>query len=313
MSEGGQISVTTETRKGRSHSAATGRLSRLGELVRRHDRDRYQTALFAPADRREALFALYVFNYEIARVRESVTQPMLGQIRLQWWREVVETAYAGEAPRRHEVALPLTTAIRDFGLGREPFGRMIDAREADLADDPPADMAALEAYAEATSSTLIHLAQEILGIGSMMDRDRRHLAGNAARMAALHVGIGYALAGLLRAMPLHARASRCYIPADIAAETGLDPRDYAALRATPALRHSVVRIADVAGSHLAAARRVRAEVPRAALPALLPAVVAERALARLRHTGWNPFDPRLAAPDTLQSWRLAVAALRGHF
>ena len=67
-------------------------------MVRRHDRDRYQTALFAPADRREALFALYAFNYEIARVRETVTQPMLGQIRLQWWREVVEAAYAG-APR----------------------------------------------------------------------------------------------------------------------------------------------------------------------------------------------------------------------
>ena len=63
--------------------------SPLAALVRRHDRDRYQTALFAPADRREAIFALYAFNYEIARVREIVTQPMLGQIRLQWWREIV--------------------------------------------------------------------------------------------------------------------------------------------------------------------------------------------------------------------------------
>jgi phytoene synthase len=61
-------------------------LSAVAELVRRHDRDRYMTALFAPAARREALFALYAFNYEIARVREAVTQPTLGQIRLQWWR-----------------------------------------------------------------------------------------------------------------------------------------------------------------------------------------------------------------------------------
>src|SRR5271156_3271915 len=82
------------------------RLSPVGALVRRHDRDRFQTALFAPAARREALFALYAFNYEIARVRESVREPMLGQIRLQWWREAIDAAYAGAASRRHEVAGP---------------------------------------------------------------------------------------------------------------------------------------------------------------------------------------------------------------
>ena len=69
--------------------------------MRHHDRDRFQTALFAPAERREALFALYAFNYEIARVREAVREPMLGQIRLQWWREAIAAAYAGEPPRRH--------------------------------------------------------------------------------------------------------------------------------------------------------------------------------------------------------------------
>src|ERR1041385_2992054 len=91
-SEGGQDSVTRKTRKGGSHGAATGGRSPLAALCRRHDRDRYQTALFAPADRREALFALYAFNYEIARVREIVSEPMLGQIRLQWWREVTAAA-----------------------------------------------------------------------------------------------------------------------------------------------------------------------------------------------------------------------------
>src|SRR5947209_18265330 len=98
--------------------------SSLAALVRRHDRDRYQTALFAPAGRREALLALYAFNYEIARVRETVTQPMLGQIRLQWWREVLEAAYAGAPSRNHPVAIALTAAIREFGLTREFFNRL---------------------------------------------------------------------------------------------------------------------------------------------------------------------------------------------
>jgi NADH dehydrogenase [ubiquinone] 1 alpha subcomplex assembly factor 6 len=315
--------VTAETRKGRSHRGAPRGLSPLGDLIRRHDRDRYQTALFAPADRREALFALYAFNYEIARVRESVTQPMLGQIRLQWWREVIEAAYGGEAPRRHEVALPLTTAIRDFGLSRPHFDRMIDAREADLSDELPADIAALEDYVDGTSAELMRLALDVLGTGYpqaevaaptlTLPRKRGWAGSGLAAEAAAEVGTGYALAGLLRAMPFHARTGRCYIPVDVAAEAGLDLRDYSRLRPTAGLRRAVSRIAETAESHLASARQLRAEVPRGALPALLPGVIAERALARLRRAGWNPFDPRLAAPDTLQSWRLAAAAWRGRF
>ncbi|HLY46469.1 MAG TPA: phytoene/squalene synthase family protein [Stellaceae bacterium] len=288
-------------------------LSPLGALLRRHDRDRYQTALFAPAERREALFALYAFNYEIARVRESVTETMLGQIRLQWWREVVEAAYAGDASRPHEVAAPLSAAIREFGLSRAPFERLIDARERDLDDAPPATMAALEDYAEATSASLICLALEILGVRDAAATEDAHPAGDTTETAAVHIGIAYALTGLLRAMPFHARAGRSYIPAELAARTGLDPRDYAAGRGSDALRAAAAEIATEAAGHLAAARRHRAEVPRAALPALLPAIVAERALTRLRRADWNPFDPRVAAPDAGLSWHLLLAHLSRRF
>src|SRR5205085_10532913 len=95
--------------------------SSLAALVRQHDRDRYQTALFAPAERREALLALYAFNYEIARVREIVSEPMLGQIRLHWLREVLDAAYAGSTPRQHQLLLPLREAIRDLTLSRGYF------------------------------------------------------------------------------------------------------------------------------------------------------------------------------------------------
>lgn len=299
--------MTGETRKGSSQSNAmpdptpgmTGGLSPVAALVRRHDRDRYQTALFAPTDRREALFALYAFNYEIARVREAVTQPMLGQIRLQWWREAIEEAYTGAVPRRHVVAEPLAGVIRDFALTREHFERMIDTRERDLADEPPATLAALEDYAESTGATLLHLTLEVLGV-----------AAPAARDAAREVGIGYALAGLLRAMPFHARVGRCYIPAEIAERVRLDPRDYAGLRDTATLRAAGAEFAHAAAGHLREARRYRYRVPRQAHAAMLPAVVAGRFLARLEQAGFNPFAPELTAPDTLQSWRLFAAALR---
>jgi len=294
--------VTRERRKGSSHRQAISRRSPLAALVRRHDRDRYQTALFAPAGRHEALFALYAFNYEIARVRESITQPMLGQIRLQWWREVVGAAFHGAPPRQHEVAAPLAMAIREFALTRAHFDRMIDMRERDLADEPPASLTALEDYAEGTSAALLWLALEVLQVTEP-----------AARAGAREVGIGYALAGLLRAIPFHARAGRCYIPADVAARAGLDPADYAGLRDSAGLRFAIAEIAEAATAHLQAARRYRREVPQKARAVMLPAVVADRFLTRLQWAAYNPFAPELAMPDTLQGWRLFAAALRGRY
>src|SRR5438552_2414075 len=130
-------------------SARTDRLSPVAALVRRHDRDRFQTVLFAPAARREALFALYAFNYEIARVRERVSEPTLGRIRLEWWREIIAAAYADSPVRRHDVVEALTDAIRGHGPPtREHFDRLIDAREKDLDDEAPTSLAALEDYAE---------------------------------------------------------------------------------------------------------------------------------------------------------------------
>jgi phytoene synthase len=290
--------VSRKTPVAKRRSAQADRLSPVAALVRRHDRDRFQTVLFAPAARREALFALYAFNYEIARVRESVTQPMLGQIRFQWWRENIAAAFEGGAIRHHPVAEALTRAIRSLALTRAHFDRLIEARETDLDDQPPASLAALREYAEASSGRLVRLALEMLGV-------QDPCAGEAG----LHVGIAYSLAGLLRAMPFHARAGRQFIPADIAARSGLSEQDYRALRSTPALRSATAELAAAASGHLGAARAHRAEIPRSALPALLLAVVAQRSLLRLKRAVYDPFDPALAIPDPLQSWRLAAAAL----
>jgi NADH dehydrogenase [ubiquinone] 1 alpha subcomplex assembly factor 6 len=307
-----QDSVSAETRKRGSPAAAAAPdfasglslagLSTAGAIVRRHDRDRYQTVLFAPSDRREALFALYAFNYEVARIRETVTEPMLGRIRLQWWREVVEAAYGGAPARRHEVVQPLVAAIDVCGLSRAHFDRLIDARELDLADAPPADLAGLVDYAEGTSSTVVCLALEAL-----------RAAEPATIEAAREVGIAYALAGLLRAMPFHAATGRRYIPDDIAARVGLDPTTYARRRDTPALRQAAAELAEAAAAHLAAGRRYREQTPRRARAALLPAVIADRYLLRLKRAAYNPFAPELAQPDPLQSWRLALGGLRNRF
>ena len=276
-------------------------LSPVAALVRQYDRDRYQTALFAPTAEREALFALYAFNFEIARVRESVREPMLGRIRLQWWREAIDAAYGGAAPRRHEVVEPLAAAIRERGLSREHFDQLIDTRERDLDDASPQTLRALEDYAEGTSARLIRLALEALAAATPQ-----------AEAAAIEIGIAYALIGLIRAMPVHARLGRLMIPDDVAAEAGLDPADYTALRATPTLRRAVELVARAAARRLDAGRAMRPDLPRAALPALLPARIAATALDRLERAGFDPFSGA-GEGDPLQSWRLAFAAMTGRF
>jgi NADH dehydrogenase [ubiquinone] 1 alpha subcomplex assembly factor 6 len=297
---GGGTSWRTSVRSERS--SGPERLSAIAATLRRCDRDRFQTALFAPAAEREALFALYAFNCEIARVRESVSQPMLGRIRLEWWREAIAEAYAEVPPRRHPLVAALTTAIRARRPAREHFERIIDARQADLADEPPSDLAALEEYAEATSSRLILIALELLGIDAP-----------AVRTAAHHVGIAYAFIGLLRAMPMLLPAGRRIIPAEIVRRHGLDRDDWRAWGGSAALRTAVAEIAGAANSHLRTAGAARAAVPRAAVAALLPAVVARQGLKRLARASHDPFAPQLARADPWQGWRLAGAALRHRF
>jgi NADH dehydrogenase [ubiquinone] 1 alpha subcomplex assembly factor 6 len=278
-------------------------LSPVARLVRRHDRDRFLTSLFAPAGRREDLLALYAFNYEVAKTREVVTEPTLGRIRLAWWRENLDAIYAGAPSRRHEVVEPLAAAVRRHSLSRPHLDRLIEAREFDLADEPPASLEALEDYVESSAGRLVWLALEVL--------DER---GEAVLRAGRSVGIAYGLSGLLRAIPFHARSKRLYLPRDLCEVAGLRlERDLFELRSSPALRHVVARVAELAETHLAAARSLAAGVPKAALPAMLPAVLANADLARLKRADYDPFAPRMARPDARRSWRLALAAFRGRY
>ena len=269
--------------------------------VRRHDHDRYLTGLFAPAARRDALFALYAFNLEVAKTAELVSEAMLGRIRLQWWREALDEIYAGRV-RRHEVVGPLAAAVARHGLTRGHFERLLDGREFDLEREAPATLDRLEDYAEATSASLILLALEILGAG-----------GAQSREAGCHVGIAWALTGLLRAVPFHARQKRLYLPRDLTADAGLELGELFELRTSAALRGVVGRVAAGAAGHLGAARALRRQLPAAAAPALLPATLAGHYLERLERAGHDPFEPAVQAVVPGNVWRLAWARLWGRY
>ncbi|MDH3916827.1 MAG: squalene/phytoene synthase family protein, partial [Rhodospirillales bacterium] len=255
----------------------------------------------APAGRREGLFALYAFNLEVARTAEVVSEAMLGRIRLQWWRDALEEIHAGR-PRRHEVIEPLARAVQAHGLTREHFARLIDARELDLEKEAPDTLARLEDYAEATSAGLVLLALEVLGADD-------EASGRAGR----HVGIAWALAGLLRAVPFHARLKRLYLPRELSEAAGLDLGALFALRTSPALAEVVRQVAARVGEHLAEARALRPQVAKAALAGLLPATLAGHYLGLLAKSGFDPFDSVLQGPAPGNVWRLARARLLGRY
>lgn len=277
-------------------------LSHCAAAVRRADYDRYLTALFAPPAARERLYALYAFNHEIAKVRETVSEPMLGQIRLQWWREEIARLYepgiyAG-APRKHAVVEALHAAVAAASPPRADFEALIDAREFDLAGRAPESLAALEDYGEGTSSRLLYLAAAMLGAGS-----------EATRAALRPLGIAWSLAGLVRAIPFHARARRRYVPADIAAEAGLSEAALFALNGGEPLRRAVAALAGAAEGHLGAAKL--GAVEPAARPLTLFAPLARAYLARLRRRGYEVMGRPLEISPALKIVRLWWAARAG--
>ena len=260
----------------------TPTLSPVGAIARAADYDRYLSALFAPTDRREALFALIAFNHEIARIPEAVSEPMLGRIRLQWWREVLEAVYAGEPARRHEVAVPLAEAINRCGLDRSPFDELLDAREADLEAEGPPDLAALERYAAATGGALTALMLQASGTDTA-----------PALEAGGRVGAAWALIGILRAVPSSAAQGRVMLPADLLAKAEIAADDLRAGRAFDRFAAVAEPVARRSGELLEAARQSRRAVPRKGRGVLLIARLADLYLARLRRAGWDPRDPSL--------------------
>ncbi|MDX2221848.1 MAG: squalene/phytoene synthase family protein [Rhodospirillaceae bacterium] len=252
----------------------------IADDVRQRDRDRYLCALLAPRAARGGLLALYAFDAELARIRSAVSETLIGRMRLQWWRDAVSAIFDGGAvPRGNPLLTALQACIAQHRLPRAEFTALFDARAAEL--EQPAevvpDLAGLEAFAEGSGAPVTRLALHVLGAH-----------GTAAETAARHVGTAWALTGLARAIVLHAA------DAGFAADDAITGRARA--------------LAGRAAARLDAAEVL--PVPRAAVPALLPALIARGYLATLNAARFDPRDARIIR-DRPNLLRLMWAAARG--
>ena len=191
--------------------------------MRRHDPDRFLTALFAPPEHRDALLTLYAFDHELARAREVTSEPHLALIRLHWWREVVE----GER-RRHEVATPLAELLDAGRLAPDALLPVIDAHEVE-AESAIETLADWRAWLLAGAGGIAVAAGRLLGVP---EAERLRPSG-AASGAARVVRWNRALAS----------RNRCLLPADLLAEAGVTPHEAIAAPESPAVLAVLRRVA----------------------------------------------------------------------
>lgn len=280
---------------------AVPKLSYCAGLLQRLDGDRFLCSLFAKPPQREALSAIGAFNVEVARIREQVREPLLGHMRLRWWADALDGAWAGTPPR-HPVAQALAEAVDQFRLDRQPFDRLLEGRAYDMDDTAPATLDRLLDYADATSASLAMAGLRVLAAED-----------DETRAAAREVSIAWTIVGLIRAVPFHACARRIYLPAEMTREAGLDVPRLFEKGFTAGLPVVVEKLVGVAVDLIGRARERRHAVRGAALPILLPASLADLSIRRLRAAAFNPFDARVQTQAPWRMFRLTAAHLARRF
>ncbi|KPF90337.1 phytoene synthase [Rhodopseudomonas sp. AAP120] len=248
-------------------------------LVRGADFDRYAATLFVDPPVRRSLLALYAFNTEIVRVREQVSQPLPGEIRLQWWADTLAGSGHGGV-EGNPVAAELLRAVGQHALPVAALSQLIEAHFFDLYNDPMPDVAALEAYAADTDGTLLALAARIVDQGS-----------GAIDHLARHAGMALGLTRAIARLPFDASRRQLFLPLDLLQRHGSNEADAYAGKETPALRQALNDLIAIALEHLDAAQQLLAEAPPAARRTFLPLALARRDLGVMAEADTDLFAP----------------------
>lgn len=268
-------------------------------FLREADRDRYLSTLLAPRPARHWLAALYAFNAEIARIRDVVSEPMPGEMRIQWWRDAISGRPLGGA-EAHPIASALVATIEANDLPRHAFDGYLEARIFDLYDDPMPDRARFEGYAGETASTIIQLA------AMMLDRHAAAHSGEAAG----HAGIAQLVAGSLLLLPRHRARGQVFLPADLLGAVGLDRARFIDAADRAATARAVEAFLALGRDHLGRAEAALALLPPTLMPAFLPVALAPLVFERAGGDPSGALDRPPLAPQWRRQWRLWRALSR---
>lgn len=226
-------------------------------IVRERCPDRYVATLYAPVEKRGHLFAIYGFDAEISQIAERVSEPMPGEIRMQWWQDVIAGDREIEAAG-NPVAAALIDTINAFGLPRQNLANLIEARIFDLYSDPMPSRNDLEGYCGETASAVFQFSAMVLDAS----------AANDASECSGHAGVAYGLAGLLQSLPLTRTRGQCFVPVDMLNAAGTNPDEF--LTADRVNAQIVEIMVALANDHMRLFEAAARHLPKQLIPAFLP-------------------------------------------
>jgi 15-cis-phytoene synthase len=249
------------------------------DQLKRFDHDRYLAILLTPERHRAALCALYAFQTEMARIPVTVSEPMLGEIRFQWWRETLEGLTPGSIPG-HEIACALVETLFETEIIPADLVSVVDAHAAYLADEPFASISDIEKYVERRDGTLLSLALKMMG------DDFAHNKGIELEK----LGMAYGLIQHIRSFPFWASRQQLSLPLDLMAKHEIDPHDIFSGTHRPGIDRALNDLIDHAAGFYEEGRAARFQNAPEVLANMLPCSLVPLYILQLRGVAADPFQ-----------------------
>lgn len=272
-------------------------------FVRTHDYVRYLSLLYAPKQRRAALAALYAFNIELAKIAAQVSDPRMGQIRLQWWCDILSSSTTKTAAS--PLSLALTCTIEQYQLPRDHLIRACEAHVFDLYNEAMVTNQELENYCRHTTSTFIELACLIL------QSDQSSLSQPTC--ATDHAGLAQALCALIRAMPFLKGKATNFLPQELLAILAIKRETLLEKESQHHQDLAAQAIIALACEHYTSFLRTYAQIPKSCLSAYLPLAIVPAYLNKFAHAEHRIFAQRSVLSPLKRHWLIVKTALSGHF
>lgn len=262
------------------------------QQLRRDDSDRFLAALFAPAEVRHHLLTLYALDHELKRIPHIVSEPMLGAIRFQWWRDTIGAIYQGEAPG-HELVQPLSQAIAAGGLPPQAFHHWVDAREDEMSELPFEDLHTMSAHARRADGTIAELAARLM-------------AKDTDATAAADFGSVYGLIDLMKRCGSAAGRRSAFLPSDILGDA---QEALFSGRLTPQVKAAFNAVGQHAADLLKSAQETK--LPKQHLPAALHAGLVPGYVRMFSRADFDPLRTSPEIPAFRRQIALMARAVRG--
>lgn len=269
------------------------------DLLRDNDRASYSACLYLPEDKRESIAALWAFNNEVSRIRDLVSEPLPGEIRLQWWRDVL-TGVRLEEGMQHPLGAVLLDAIDRYGLSQAAFDGLCEARIFDLYNDPMPTRTDLEGYLGETRSVLFQMAVQILNDGKPVD----------AADAAGHGGVAVGIADLLCQMAWQRGRGQCFVPQDILMAAGLSVEKFLAIDEPRAASGAVAALTAMGADHLKKSEVAIGVLDKKLRAAFVPLGLCRPTFSKAAKMGGSvALEPLTLSPLTAQ-WHLLRRSMK---